>query len=121
MKYLLLVLVVLCSISSFAQDDSHEVEDGTSRFFWNSNTIDAEIVRQLLTLVNKALDCKVQSAYFQDALEEITKIVEAIDMKTDEKVALLNKIATLVTILSQRSHHELKSIIHMRKELEKNS
>lgn len=121
MKYLLLVLAALCSISSFAQGDSQEITDEASRFFWNSNTVDIEIVKQLLTLVNKALDCKVQSAYFQDALEEITKVVEAIDMKTDEKVALLNKIATLIRILSQRSHHELKSIMHMRKELEKES
>lgn len=121
MKYLLLGLIILSSIQSIALDNTQEIaDDGTTRFFW-SDKIDSEVVKQLLTLVNKALDYKVQSAYFQDALEEIAKIVEAVDMKTDEKVALQNKIATLIRILSQRSHHELKSIIHMKKELEKGS
>ncbi len=113
MKYALLGLFLLC-MPCLAEEFT---ESKPGKFFWDDDNHE-DLIKPLLLLINKALEYKVESAYFCQALQEIVNLIESFDMQCEEKNALQERLHSLISTLSRKSSREVKSMARLRRAIE---
>lgn len=110
-KYIFLSLLI-SSLPAYTESSE------SSKFFWDDKDIDVETVKQLLTLVNKALEYKVQSDFFYLALQDICATIHAMKLEAKEKEKLLDKLQSLIALVSKKSRREVRSMTRLRRAID---
>ena len=109
-----LIIGLLCIMPFILCVENQQEE----RFFWqDKDGVDEKLIIQLLRLMNKCLELKLENELFPQLLQKVCAHLDTLGIECVEKERLQERIRNLLIVLKDRSHNETRSFEDFRKEM----